>query len=145
MAVPMADLDWKFTKRPIRSKDNNTKRLETCVSSTNVYQLSFATSGTSRSRTLSLSPSRQLTLQHLSRVGQANILAGSTHNPSDVMPQSGALWTNCQIQIEIRSLMSNYLLIRCICCHGNLYSKHIVTELVKDILTVCWCACIYLN
>ena len=43
VAVPMADLDLKFTKRPIRDKDTNTKRLETLMSSTNEYKFSFTT------------------------------------------------------------------------------------------------------
>ena len=43
VAVPMADLDLKFTKWPIRGKDTNTKRLETLMSSTNEYKFSFTT------------------------------------------------------------------------------------------------------
>ena len=43
LAVPMADLDFKFTKRPIRGKDTNTKRLETLMSSTNEYKFSVTT------------------------------------------------------------------------------------------------------
>ena len=43
VAVPMADLDLKFTKRPIRGEDINTKRLETLISSTNEHNFSFTT------------------------------------------------------------------------------------------------------
>ena len=43
VAVPMADLDLKFNKRPIRGKATNTKRLETLRSNTNEYKFSFAT------------------------------------------------------------------------------------------------------
>ena len=39
----MADLDLKFTKRPIRGKDTNTKRLETLKSSSNEYKFPFTT------------------------------------------------------------------------------------------------------
>ena len=101
VAVPMADLDLKFTKRPIRGEDINTKRLETLISSTDEHKFSFTTWTIKEWNAISQSVCRISWLCSNSQgsAKQTSYIAHSTNKPLVWCPSLGP----CRLTARSRS------------------------------------------